>query len=129
IHGISFEWNDIYASLGRSTGRREIGVIAQEIEAVFPELVMTWGEEHYKAVDYGRLTGVLVEAVKELKVTTETQQQRIVALEARLTALEQAVSKPGTPGHLSSAVLPTGWPLVGGLVVGLLLGLGWRMIG
>ena len=44
VRGVSFEWNDVSASPGRSPGRREIGVIAQEVEAVFPELVTTWGE-------------------------------------------------------------------------------------
>jgi hypothetical protein len=81
IHGVSFEWNEAYASLGRSTGRREIGVIAQEVEAVFPALITTWGEEGYKSIDYGRLTGVLVEAIKELKAANATLQQRVAALE------------------------------------------------
>lgn len=41
IRGVSFDWNQLYQSLGRSSGHREIGVIAQEVEAVFPELVTT----------------------------------------------------------------------------------------
>jgi hypothetical protein len=83
IHGVSFEWNKLYESMGRSTGHREIGVIAQEVEAVFPELVTTWGDnnENYKAVDYGRMTGVLVEAVKELKAENDALKQRVEALE------------------------------------------------
>lgn len=81
IRGISFEWNELYESLGRSTGHREIGVTAQEVEAVFPELVTTWGEEGYKAVDYGRLAGVLIEAVKELKAENESLKRRMEALE------------------------------------------------
>ncbi len=83
IRGVSFDWNELYASLDRSTGHREIGVIAQEIETVFPELVTTWGDESYKAVDYGRLTAVLVEAVKELKADNEVLKQRIEVLEGR----------------------------------------------
>ena len=67
--------------MGRSTGHREIGVIAQEIETQFPELVTTWGEENYRAVDYGRLSGVLIEAVKELKAQNEQLLERIEALE------------------------------------------------
>jgi prefoldin subunit 5 len=35
------------------------------------ELVTTWGDENYRAVDYGRLTAVLIEAVKELKTNQE----------------------------------------------------------
>lgn len=81
IEGISFEWNELYESLGRSTGHREIGVTAQDVEAVFPELVTTWGEEGYKAVDYGRLAGVLIEAVKELKAENALLRRRVEALE------------------------------------------------
>jgi hypothetical protein len=74
IRGVAFEWNGLYESLGRSTGHKEIG-------AVFPELVTTWGDEGYKAVDYGRLTGVLIEAAKELKAENEALKQRIEVLE------------------------------------------------
>jgi hypothetical protein len=83
VRGVSFEWNQLYESLGRSTGHREIGVIAQEVEAVFPELVTTWGDNEYKAVDYGRLTGVLIEAIKELNQANRTLKARLDALEAR----------------------------------------------
>ena len=81
IRGVSFEWNAVYESLGRSTGHREIGVIAQDVEAQFPELVTEWGEEHYKAVDYGRLTGVLIEAIKELRAENRALRKRIDSLE------------------------------------------------
>lgn len=84
IRGVSFEWNEMYESLGRSTGHREIGLIAQDVEAVFPELVTEWGDENYKAVDYSRFAGVFVEAIKELKAENELLKQRIEALEARL---------------------------------------------
>src|SRR3954452_18771730 len=81
VRGVSFEWNELYDSLGRSTGHREIGVIAQEVEEVFPELVTTWGDDDYKAVDYGRLTGVLIEAIKELSQENRTLKARLDALE------------------------------------------------
>jgi hypothetical protein len=87
IHGVSFDWNEVYQSLGRSTGRREIGVIAQDVEKVCPELVSTWHEEGYKAVDYGRLTALLVEAIKELKAKNED-------LERRVEALEESIGTP-----------------------------------
>ena len=79
IRGISFEWDERYASLGRATGHREIGVIAQEVEAVFPELVTTWGDAGYRAIDYGRLTAVLVEAIKQLRAEAEALKQSIQA--------------------------------------------------
>ena len=47
--------------------REEIGVIAQEVEKILPEIVLTADDEMgTKSVDYSRLTAVLIEAVKDL---------------------------------------------------------------
>ena len=47
--------------------RDNIGVIAQEVEKVLPEIVLTADDEMgTKSVDYSRITAVLIEAVKEL---------------------------------------------------------------
>ena len=86
LRGVSFEWNEAAAPLtGRTPGQRDIGVIAQEIEALFPELITTWGAEGYKAVAYEKLTGVLLAAVKELKALTDTQQQQLSAQGQQMT--------------------------------------------
>ena len=48
-------------------GKENIGVIAQEIEKILPEIVLTADDEMgTKSVDYSRITAVLIEAVKEL---------------------------------------------------------------
>jgi len=129
LRGVSFEWNEASGPLtGHRPGQRDIGVIAQEVEAVFPELVTTWGDEGYKAVAYEKLTGVLIAAVKELKAETDTQQQHIVALEARLAAIEQIVAAPQTLGRLSLSSLSAGWRLFGGLLlVGWVLRRRWHV--
>ena len=93
VRGVSFNWKENSHSPARSGERTEIGLIAQELEAVFPELVVSRGEENYKAVAYGRMSAVLLEAIKELKAQREAQQQRINSLEARLAALEQVITK------------------------------------
>jgi hypothetical protein len=60
LRGVAFAWNGTVVPLtGHTPGRRDIGVIAQEVEAVFPELVTTWGEDGYKAVAYEKLSGPL----------------------------------------------------------------------
>lgn len=57
---------------------RQIGFIAQEVEAVVPELV-TASSTGIKGMSYGKATALLVEAIKE-------QQTMIEQLQARLTA-------------------------------------------
>ena len=49
-----------------STGKREMGVIAQEVEAVIPELVFT-DANGVKSVAYANTVALLIEAIKELK--------------------------------------------------------------
>ena len=124
VRGVSFEWNELYKSRSDSEHHREIGVIAQEVEAVFPELVTSHGDERYKgidsykAVDYGRMTAILIEAIKELKTENDAQQQQIASLEARLVALEQAGRERNVLTYISSSALFPSWLLFGGLLMG-----------
>lgn len=67
IRGVTYDRKDIEDT-------RQAGVIAQEVEAVLPEVVHT-NEEGIKSVAYGNLVGLLIEAVKELKAEVETIKQ------------------------------------------------------
>jgi hypothetical protein len=71
INGVTFDPNEAALALGIDA-RHQIGVIAQEVEAVAPELVCDSAFAGYKTVRYDKLTALLIEAVKELsaKVTT-----------------------------------------------------------
>ena len=82
IHGVSFQWNTTNKIMGMKADQDQIGVIAQEVEQVFPELVASWGER-YKAVDYAKLSAVLIEAVKELKKENNLMKKRIDQLERK----------------------------------------------
>ncbi|MBT8419239.1 MAG: tail fiber domain-containing protein [Gammaproteobacteria bacterium] len=62
---------------------RQVGVIAQELEKEFPELVST-DSEGYKSVAYGKLTAVLIEAIKAQQSRIEAQQAQIEALRNRV---------------------------------------------
>jgi hypothetical protein len=62
------------------------GLIAQEVEAVLPELVTT-DAEGMKAVDYSKLPLLAIQAIRELKEWNDT-------LERRLAALESAIATP-----------------------------------
>ena len=59
---------------------RQIGFIAQEVEAVVPELVST-SETGIKGLSYGKATALLVEAIKEQQVVIQALQSRIEVLE------------------------------------------------
>lgn len=83
INPVSFDWNEIYQSMEDVEAVHNIGVIAQEVEKVFPELVTSRGEAGYKSVSYNQLTAVLLEAVKELKAQNVALQKRIEILEQR----------------------------------------------
>ena len=61
LNGVEFDWNDkqdVYEG-------HDIGVIAQEVEKIAPELVST-RDNGYKAVKYEKLVPLLIEAIKEL---------------------------------------------------------------
>jgi hypothetical protein len=74
-------WQALREQCYAKLGRRNIGLIAQDVEQVAPELVHT-DAEGYKLVDYSRLAALLVEAVKE-------QQSLIQGLGARIRDLER----------------------------------------
>ena len=68
LNGVTFKWLEFEANKTQAIHANEgedVGVIAQEVEAVFPELVETRANG-YKAVKYDKLVAVLIEAVKEL---------------------------------------------------------------
>ena len=54
LRGVSYKWKD--------TGRKDIGLVADEVQEVLPELVVEKGHKH---IDYGHMIGLLVEAMKE----------------------------------------------------------------
>tara|TARA_B110000879_G_scaffold15269_1_gene18830 strand:+ start:40 stop:435 length:396 start_codon:yes stop_codon:yes gene_type:complete len=60
----------------------KVGVIAQEVEAVLPELILESPDDGFKSVAYSELTAVLINAIKE-------QQEIIEDLKTRITKLEK----------------------------------------
>ena len=61
LRGVSYTWN----KNSTQDGKEDIGLIAQEVEKVLPELVEHSDIMNSKTVNYGHLIGLLVEAVKE----------------------------------------------------------------
>ena len=71
-----------YNKIEDPDGIRYMGVIAQELQPVIPEVVAE-GEEGNLAVAYGNITGVLIEAVKELTAKVESLEQEIKDLKGK----------------------------------------------
>lgn len=91
FRGVYYDWNDEALDKYNVNTDRQIGVLAQEVEAVYPELVTT-GKDGYKSVDYSKLTAVLLEAIKEQQKQIEELQQeneRLKTLEERVSRLEE----------------------------------------
>ncbi len=71
----------------KSNNNKSIGVIAQEIEKDFPDLVSE-GPNGYKMVNYDGFTGVFIEAIKEQQKQIENQQKEINELKAMVKSLQ-----------------------------------------
>lgn len=63
INGVKFKWNELATNPDKD--KIQVGVIAQEVEAVVPEIVNT-NDDGYKSVSYDKLVPLLIQAVKEL---------------------------------------------------------------
>jgi len=68
LGGYTFNWNK--KAEGKNTDLKDVGVIAQEVEAVMPEIVID-RIDGYKAVYYEKLIPLLIESIKELKERIE----------------------------------------------------------
>lgn len=74
IRGIYFNW---VSSTEMGDGRREIGLIAQEVEEVLPEIVYTDNNTTYKSLDYVKLTAFLVEVAKAQQIEIEALREAV----------------------------------------------------
>lgn len=104
LRGVSYEL--------KSSGKHEIGVIAEEVGAVVPEVVSY--EENGKdarSVDYSRLTALLIEAMKQQQRQIEAQQKqiriqqsKIVRLSGKVAILEGTLRTANEAGRLAGDV-------------------------
>ncbi|RKZ88237.1 MAG: hypothetical protein DRR19_12750 [Candidatus Parabeggiatoa sp. nov. 1] len=87
MRGVSFEWKDKAQNAGV-----QVGLIAQEVEKVLPEVVST-DSEGYKSIAYGKLTAVLVEAAKEQQQSIEQKSATIAEQQDRIATLEAMMQR------------------------------------
>jgi hypothetical protein len=87
MQGVRFEWRTEEFKDKQFEKGSQVGLIAQDVEPVIPEIVKT-DKDGYKAIAYDKLTAVLVEAIKE-------QNQKIKELENKIDKLEKIKLKRG----------------------------------
>ncbi len=100
LRGVRYNWKASDFPDKNFGERSQIGVIAQEVESIFPELVYE-DADGFKSVDYSHITPILIEAIKEQQQIIEEQRAEITTLKKadaatvlRLEALE---------GHIKTA--------------------------
>lgn len=95
LRGVNYNWrkeNNIGVEFEEGI---QVGLIAQEVETVFPELVDT-DDQGYKSVEYSKLVAVLIEALKEqeLKISSlELQTKGLEDVKAEVEKLKAEISK------------------------------------
>jgi hypothetical protein len=106
LRGVSYDFRvDEFPKKGFSSSP-QVGLIAQEVEKVYPQVVDT-DREGYKSVNYQALISPVIEAIKELyhkylaqeeeskaqKALIQEQAKKIQELESRLEKIEQKLVK------------------------------------
>ncbi len=93
LHGASFVW--------RATGKKDFGLIAQEVEEVLPELVSTNKRSGIKSVDYGKIIPFLIESIKNQQEQIRELKEMVLSQRQSLNGLAPcdrvASLNPGSP--------------------------------
>ena len=89
LRGVEFEWNG--NERVRLLPGTQMGMIAQEVETVFPQWVGT-DRQGYKDLTFRGFEALTVEAMRELKAENEVLKNRLSDLEKRLLLMERTVT-------------------------------------
>ena len=90
LRGVTYEWKEP-DKFANQKGQ-QMGMIAQEVEQVFPKWVRT-GMDGYKILEIKGFSALTVEAVRELKQENESLKKQLAETNERLEALEKIVSQ------------------------------------
>ena len=92
LQGVSYDWNRAAFPDRGFSPRPQIGVLAQEVEKVLPELVST-DAQGYKSVNYTGFIPVLIEGMKQQADRLDEQDARLVTAEQTLAMVEERLFK------------------------------------
>jgi len=91
LRGVAYDWRQAEFPEKNFDSKHQIGLIAQELELVYPELVNT-DAEGYKSVDYSKLVAVLIEAVKEQQTEISVLQNQVKDQAVDMNELKASVA-------------------------------------
>ena len=91
-------WIEVMPVEASANGKHDIGMIAEEVGKVVPEVV-SYDEngKDARGIDYARLTAVLVEAVKQQEREIQQQQRQIGQQKAEIRTLQARMQRLETP--------------------------------
>ena len=91
LRGVSYEL--------KANGKHEVGVIAEEVGTVVPEVV-TWDKngKDAQSVDYSRLTALLIEATKEQQELIREQRVQIARLASQVKTIQASLKASARAG-------------------------------
>ena len=91
MRGVSYNWRRNEYPDKNFDDRLQIGLIAQEVEKIYPELVNT-DANGYKSVEYSKLVAILIEALKEQQLIIAGQKQDIDELKTSVSDISDKIN-------------------------------------
>lgn len=85
MNGVSYDWKD----KKRFTDKRQIGLIAQDLEKIYPEVVVTDKKSGLKSVAYDHLIAPIIEAFKELVFRNDKIERKVASVMAENSELKK----------------------------------------
>lgn len=90
LNGVSFEWNQQVDSTLQLPSGTEIGLIAQDVNNIIPEVIYT-DDQNYKHVEYSKIVPYLIEANKDLKDSLDDLKNQIALLSQQVAAIQNCM--------------------------------------
>ncbi len=88
LQGVSYDWKVKEFPDRYFNTKKQIGIIAQDLEKVYPELVET-DKDGYKSVDYSKMAPLFIESIKEQQQQLKLLQEQIDLLKKEIALLKE----------------------------------------
>jgi len=98
LNGVNYSWNQSVDTTLNLPAGTEVGLIAQDVETVVPEVVYT-DDKGYKHVEYQKLVPHLIEANKQLKDSLTNLQSQLSALNQQVASIQNCLNNLGCGGN------------------------------